>query len=168
MCTFSIWSSFMLDSWFKRCPSWQYWNKCQNIICIYWMKQFKRKTQINQIFWMRKKSTESELAIKPNKNKTKSFLFYPLKMVYVQCVCVCVRVSVQCIFRLWWMTQFSVQQEFSHRITKQQNVFIFPFFFRFFFVLSRWHCAFVPSVFDFRFFSLFMHSLLFFTAFGMN
>lgn len=51
MCTFSFGLNFRRDSRFKRYPSWQYWNKCQNIIRIYWTKQFERKTQINRIFF---------------------------------------------------------------------------------------------------------------------
>lgn len=51
LCTFSFGLNFRRDSRFKRYPSWQYWNKCQNIIRIYWTKQFERKTQINRIYF---------------------------------------------------------------------------------------------------------------------
>lgn len=44
-CIFSIWFSFSfsLVSRFKRYPSWQYRNKCQNLIWIYCTKQFQKK-----------------------------------------------------------------------------------------------------------------------------
>lgn len=47
---FSIWFSFSLVSRFKRDPSWQYRNKCQNLIWIYWIKQFQRKMWNNRIY----------------------------------------------------------------------------------------------------------------------
>lgn len=124
-----FWFSFSLVSRFKWYPSWQYWNKCQSLMCIYWIKQFQKKN-----------------ADKPN------LLFFLSRKYLVWCL------SVQlsqtrlnqthkkeniCYHQNWWLWGNAQQwandcisssaKIFATLRPKQQNVFIlfFPIFFPF-------------------------------------
>lgn len=85
-CIFSIWFSFSfsLVSRFKRYPSWQYRNKCQNLIWIYCIKQFQKKNvdkpnlrhSVFFLSFIEKLSLVSERAIRAKKQHNKKWFLF--------------------------------------------------------------------------------------------
>lgn len=142
---YQFWFSFSLVSRFKWYPSWQYWNKCQSLMCIYWIKQFQKKNadKPNLLFFLSRKNLVWCLSVQLSQtrlnqtHKKENICYHPNWWLWGNA-------------QHWANDSISSSAEiFATLRPKQQNVFIL--FFPIFFLFPRWQRVFVTSVFDFRF-----------------